>query len=98
MAVIDQSLEIRRSDSAQMAEDSKSLDLVVEAHGAAAAVIDAEVLKKELSGKTIRRATDWLASQLDLRGEPQITVFPPWWSRMPLLPARTEVLVSAGES
>jgi hypothetical protein len=98
MGIIQSSLRVDRAQSATLDQQSSSLDILVEATGAATQVIDPERVSAAVSGKGIAGAAQWLSEELALQRPPQISVVPPWWRRMPLLPSKTDIVVTAGAS
>ena len=96
MGIIEDSLVLQRSERVDRA--ARTVYLTVEASGAAATLIDVDQVRGAIGGKGLRAATEWLSAQFPLREQPQIAVTPPWWEHIPLLPARTEIIVSSGAS
>jgi hypothetical protein len=92
--IIEDSLLLRRSDQVQIQDNVLSFD--VTALGVMGPIIDVASLKAAIRGRELAEAQQWLTERLPLRHEAQIELFPDWWERMPWLPGRIKVLISAG--
>ena len=67
--------------------------LFVTAHGYAAMALNAEAAAALVRGQRIADARERLLAEFPLAGEPQVTVWPEWLGRMPVLPLRINVQV-----
>jgi hypothetical protein len=92
--VIEDSLVVYHSRQPQVKGDRLQLD--VAARCEMAPVIDLEHAKKAIRGNGIPETRAWLQRNLPLQETPQIVVLPRWWDRMPLLPLRIDIAISAG--
>lgn len=95
LALIDESLQIKRSP--EVTTQGNIMTFEITAQGMVAPVIEVEQIKRELRGKKLADARQWLREELDLRSEPRIAVSPEWWEYLPWLPARLDVTISSGE-
>ncbi len=91
---IEDSLVVKQDEQLQVEKDKVRLN--VSAHCEVAPRVNLESTKKALRGKEIPEAETWLQENLSLQEAPQIDVLPEWWNRIPLLPLRTEITLSAG--
>ncbi len=66
----------------------------VTAHGYAAPRIDADAIKREISGMRIEEATSYLEEAFPLTQPPEVTVSPSWFPFVPHLPLRIDVSVA----
>ncbi len=62
--------------------------------GYAAAEIDPEAVRRAIRGKSLSAATQLLMEEWPLAEPPQITIWPEWLRRLPLLPIRITVQVT----
>jgi hypothetical protein len=92
--VIKDSLVVYHSKQPQVEGDKLHLD--VAARCEVAPVIDLENTKKAIRGNGIPETRAWLQRNLPLQEAPQIAVLPRWWDRLPLLPLRIDIAISAG--
>ncbi len=76
-------------------QESKALELDIDASAALAQAIDKDLISGAIRGKPVADAVSWLETNLDLRQPPTVELQPAWWPRLPWLPARTEIHVSA---
>ena len=99
--LIEDSLAVQISEQVRVegvhASGTRVVHLSFTTHGLVAPVIDIEQVKKAIRGQVVADATDWLSRELPLRSKPRVTVIPEWWEWMPWLPARVDVIISAGE-
>ncbi len=80
----------------EMAEEpvgSGDLTLFVTATGYAAARLDPEEILQAALGQPLERAVGSLETDFPLAESPQVTVWPDWFPRMPLLPLRIAVYI-----
>jgi len=94
--VIDDSVSIIRSDRSIVDDDGIHFSILVE--GQLAPLIDDKVVKREIVAMPVAEAALWLYEELPLQSAPQITVSPPFWTRIPLLPGRITVQISSEAS
>ncbi|MEA3407995.1 MAG: hypothetical protein U9R48_07955 [Chloroflexota bacterium] len=92
--VIKDSLVVQYAERPNGENDKIHLD--VAAHCKVAPMIDLERTKRSIRGEQIAEARAWLKENLPLQEPPQIVVLPRWWDRVPLLPLRIEIGISAG--
>ncbi len=57
------------------------------------AVIDPAQVISGVSGRLLEEASSWLRETMPLAAPPRITLSPPWWPRLPLLPFRIHIVV-----
>jgi len=96
MGLIEDSLVLERSEEVHV--EGLALRMSVAAHGMVAPVVDVDQIKRAVRGKELAEAMKWLRSHLELRQEPEITMFPEWWQYLPWLPGQTEIVISVGEA
>jgi len=72
------------------------LSLAVTAEGWVAPDIDPDRLRASLRGKPLPEALAWLSRQIPLTAPPAIALKPETWERMPWLPSRIAINVTAG--
>jgi hypothetical protein len=80
----------------EMAEEplgTADLTLFVTATGYAAARLDADSVRRAVLGRPLEEARDNLQTELPLAEPPQLTIWPEWFNRMPLLPVRIAVQI-----
>ena len=94
VALIPDSLRIERSEPIQMSGANAVFDM--EAAGAVAPTIDIEAVRQAIKGKPAAEAIAWLKENLALSSPPEYEITPPIWDRVPLLPARIELIISVG--
>ena len=94
-ALIESSLVVRRSEETHI--EGIALRMRINAYGVLAPVVDVERAKRAIRGKEVTRAVEWFGERVELRHQPQITMFPEWWQYLPWLPGRIEIILSAGE-
>ncbi len=92
--VIEESLEIVRSDQIRVLETGLELD--VQAQGMVAPMINLEQVQSAIRGRQVEEASAWLRENLALRSAPQIEVTPDLTHRLPMLAGRMEITISAG--
>lgn len=93
MRVIMDSLQVNHSNRVQVTE--RNVLLSVQASAQVAPVIDTERIKTAIRGRDIPEAEDWIREHLQLRDDARIAITPSWWNRIPLLPARTDVVIAS---
>lgn len=76
-------------------QGSRALELDIDASAALAQAIDKDRISGAIRGKPAADAVSWLQANLDLRQPPTVELQPAWWPRLPWLPARIEIRVSA---
>jgi len=59
--------------------------------------IDIARVRKALLAKPVQDGLDWIASSFALSSPPQITISPPMWEYLPVLPARIDVVIAVGD-
>jgi len=91
--VIPDSLRVVRSEKVEV--EGKIIHFSAHATGSLAPTIQIQQVKRGIQGKKISEASRWLRTHYPLRQPPSIVVLPPWWGRLPFLPARIEVTISA---
>jgi len=96
LGLIENSLVLERSQETRV--EGITLRMKVSTQGMVAPLVDIDQAKSALRGKEIGQAIDWLSEHIELRREPQITLFPVWWQYLPWLPGRIEIILSAGEA
>jgi hypothetical protein len=93
MRILMDSLEIDHSDRIQA--DERSLLFTIQARGLVAPEIEEKQIKTAIRGREVPNASQWLAEHLDLSDQASIEITPDWWPRIPLLPARIDVIVAS---
>jgi hypothetical protein len=94
VALIPDSLVIDRS--AQITLEDTQAKFEIEAKGAVGPSIDPDQVKRAIEGQPVATAKEWLASNLELVTAPEVSVSPPMWDRLPLLPARIDLVITVG--
>ena len=94
LRLIENSLNVQRSEEVRV--DGTEVYFRVTARGTVAPVVDADRVKSAIRGKTVSDAAHWLGQQLQLQSDPDISVIPSWWDRVPWLPARMDIIISSG--
>lgn len=92
--IIPDSLRVTRSEQIYWDDDNMLID--VQARGMVAEVVDAEKVQRGIRGKPLAEAEGWLQENLALAEPPSIALLPTWWDRLPWLPGRLKVQISAG--
>jgi hypothetical protein len=80
----------------EMAEESigaGDLTFFVTVEGYAVASLEAAEIQEMALGKPLEEISDFLTEELPLAREPQVTVWPDWFPRMPFLPLKITVFV-----
>ncbi|MCD6303165.1 MAG: hypothetical protein J7M15_06570, partial [Anaerolineae bacterium] len=62
--------------------------------GLGPAVTEAQV-RSWLRGREPHEAAEMLAERIELVDEPSIRITPTWWERLPILPGRVNVIMTA---
>jgi len=93
LGLIEDSLTVRRSEEVLMVGNGARFS--ISAQGVVAPVINEDDVKAALRGRDLATATSWLSEHLQLQAEPEISIFPQQWERMPWLTGRINVVISA---
>jgi hypothetical protein len=64
--------------------------------GRVAADIDVEVALSQVKGQERAAALAYLSQTLPLRRQPEVTIWPDWFSRIPYLPIRIQAEIDTG--
>lgn len=92
LSILENSLRIQRSEDVHV--EKNVVRFAMTARGVATPAINVEQVRSSLRGQEVPQAGLWLKEHLQLKRDPRITVTPEWWERMPILPARTNVVIS----
>lgn len=92
--IIRDSLQVVRSE--EIAWDGDKMLIDVQARGMVASVVNTQVVQRGIRGKRVGDAMAWLEENIALAAPPSIDVLPDWWDRLPWLPGRLKLQVSAG--
>ena len=93
LQVIPDSLALERSEKTEVLD--RELILTVDASGRVAKVINVDQAKRGIRGKELAGAAGWLTKTYALQSEPEITITPSFWRRIPWLTARSDLVISA---
>jgi hypothetical protein len=91
LGLVPGTLQVTRAS--EQAGEGGEVIFQVTASGRVATEIDPELIRGELRGLLIPAAAAWLSTEYELAAPPTITILPPQWERLPLLPARTHVRI-----
>jgi len=93
--VLPDSLVVIRAPDATHASNLDGLVFDVVARGSLGPDITEEQVRSWVRGKDPDKAAQLLVDRMELVDEPTIRVWPSWWGRLPLLPGRVDVAMSA---
>ncbi len=91
ISLVPGTLQLERSEQVFIQGGEIAFD--VTARGSLAPVIHRDEIRRQVRGKEIDEAMAWLSGHLELAAAPTITVLPPRWERLPVLPVRTTVRI-----
>jgi len=89
--LIPNGLTFDRAETLVPADKRGNLTLVMRGTGFAAARLDMTAVRKAIAGKPIESARLYLLQSLPLQADPDVRVWPDWFSRLPYFTFRTEI-------
>jgi hypothetical protein len=89
--LIPEGLLFERTETLVPADRNGNLTLVMRGIGFAAARLDMAKVRKAIAGKPVESARLYLLQSLPLQADPDVRVWPKWFSRLPYFTFRTEI-------
>jgi len=91
--LIEDSLQLTYSSDARVVDTWVEVD--VQASAALVPTIDLNWVRREIRGRTVQQAEEWLATNLNLESAPSIAIQPEGWPRLPLLAGRLNIALAS---
>jgi len=94
LRLVEDTLALQPSEQVSVQGGEITFDVM--ARGSLAQVIEVDSVRHGVRGQEVDTATAWLSDSFELAAAPKVTVLPPRWERLPVLPVRISVAVDAG--